>query len=135
MKAPHQACTGLIRLGRGTARVDEGTVWRVGTYVKGDHFFNGLSLMLAFSYEQQNRTKLKPCDTVEFPTAFVNNDERLKKWDRSIVHLWAEYDFTCEDSLVGPRIGFFYDRQMTGNHVFDISMLGGYLGIDVNWCF
>ncbi len=135
MRAAHQAGTGLIRLARGEAKVDHGTVWRVGTYVKADHFFNGLSLMLAFSYEQKNRSTISPCDTKAFNRAFINHDERLKKWDRSILHLLAEYDFTTEESRVGPRIGFFYDRQLTGKRVFEIHMLGGYLGVDVNWCF
>lgn len=135
MKAPHQKETGFIRLGLSQAIVDHGTVWRVGTYVKADHFFNGLSLLLGFSYEQQNRTRLLPCDTKLFNPDFVNDDEQLKKWDRSIAHLLAEYDFTCEGSFAGPRIGFFFDKQMTGKRVYNISTLGGYLGLDISWCY
>ena len=135
VKAAHQAGTGLIRLGLAEATVDHGTVWRAGTYIKADHFFNGLSLMLAFSYEQKNRDTIHPCDTKTINPAFVNSDERLKKWDRSIIHLLADYDFTTEASRIGPRIGIFYDKQLTGRRVFDISMLGGYLGIDINWCY
>lgn len=134
MKAPCQQSTGLIRLAQGEADVHHGTVWRVGTYVKADHFFSGLSLLLAFSYEQKNRTKIYPC-TPEFNTAFVNDDERFNSWDRSMVHLLAEYDFTTNESRVGPRIGLFYDRQLTGKRVWEIHMLGGYLGIDINWCY
>ena len=98
MKAEHQADTGLIRLAKGQAIVDHGIVWRVGTYLNADHFYNGLSFLLGFSYEQQNRSHIQPCDKQQFDTAFVNNDELLKKWDRSIVHLRAEYDFTCPES-------------------------------------
>ena len=133
MKADHQTDTGFIRLAQGPAVVDQGILWRVGTYVKADHFYNGLSFLFGFSYEQQNRSHIYPCDTIKFSTPFVNDDEQLKKWDRSIFHIAAEYDFTHEESCIGPRLGFFYDRQMTGKRVFDISTLGGYVGIDVNW--
>ena len=134
IKAEHQAQTGLIRLGKTEAKVHSGTVWRVGTYLKADHFFNGLSLMLAFSYEQKNRDWIKPCDTkVDYD--FINNDERLKEWNRSIIHLLAEYDFTTECSMIGPRIGVFYDRELTGKRVWEIHMIGGYFGLDINWCF
>lgn len=135
MKAAHQASTGFIRLGKGQATVEPGIVWRAGTYLKADHFFNGLSLLLGFSYEQQNRTKLIPRNQKLFPCAFVNNDEQLKKWARTVVHFLVEYDFTTEESCLGPRIGFFYDRQITGQRVFDIHTVGGYCGLDVSWCY
>ncbi len=134
MKAPHQTSSGLVRLARGNARVHHGTVWRVGTYIKADHFFNGLSLTLAFSYEQKNRSKVRPCDKV-FDYAFINDDERFKKWDRSIIHFIAEYDFSTEGSPLGPHIGVFFDRQLEGRRVFHMQMTGGYIGFDVAWCY
>lgn len=135
MKAAHQDGTGFIRLAKDEAEVHQGIVWRAGTYLKADHFYNGLSLLLGFAYEQQNRSHIVPCNKQKYDTAFVNNDELLKKWDRSLVILSAEYDFTCIDANYGPRIGIFYDRQMTGKRVFDINPVGGYVGIDVNWCY
>ena len=134
MKAPGQKETGFIRLLQNKATVDQGAVWRVGTYVRSDHFFNGLSFLLGFSYEQQNRSWLRPC-SLSIDESFVNNDERLKKWNRSIAHLSAEYDFGHSESCLGARIAFFYDIQMTGKRVFNINTLGGYLGFDMSWCY
>ena len=56
-----------------------------------------------------------------------------KSWSRSIFHIMAEWDFATCTSWYGPRIGIFYDKQITGKRVFDISMVGGYFGLDINW--
>lgn len=135
MKLPGEAPTGFITLGKGFAEVDPGTVWRTGGYIKADHFFRGLSLLMAFSYERQNRTHLVPCDREQFSLPQVNRAERLKSWSRSIFHFLGEYDFAHGDSCVGPRMGFFIDHQINGKRVFDIHMSSGYVGIDVNWCY
>ncbi len=135
MRTPNEACTGILVLGKGLAEVEYGTVWRMGTYIKADHFYNGLSVLLAFSYEQKNKSTVSPCDTTRFNFAQVNADLRFQKWARSIVHFLFEYDFTQCDSFAGTRLGVFYDLEMTGQRVFNINTAGGYLGIDVNWCF
>lgn len=134
-KAPCQAPTGLIRLQEGQAEVHAGPVWRLGTYLKADHFFNGLSLMLAFSYEQKNANHIENYQSPYLSYDFINNDEQLKKWDRSMIHLLAEYDFMTEYLWAAPRIGIFYDKQLTGKRVWEINTVGGYLGIDLNWCY
>ncbi len=135
MRTPKESCTGIIVLGKGLAEVDYGTVWRMGTYIKADHFYNGLSILLAFTYEQKNRSTVTPCDRALFNAAHVNADLRFQKWARSIVHFLFEYDFTQPDSRAGARLGVFYDLEMTGQRVFNINTAGGYLGIDANWCF
>ncbi len=136
MKTKNEASTGLIVLGKGLADVDLGTIWRVGTYFKADHFCNGLSLLVSLGYEQKNRDHIKPLNRELFSKEKVNCDQRLLSWHRTMLHLLAEYDFTeSETSFWGPRIGVFYDRQLTGRRVFNISMVGGYLGVDMNWCF
>ncbi len=135
MKTTKEAPSGLIALGKGQAEVHPGIVWRIGAYLKADHFCHGLSLLLAFSHEQKNQDCISPCDQDTFSKKHVNAAERFKKWHRSIFHIAGEYDFSCEDIPWGPRIGIHYDHQITGKRVFDISMLGGALGIDMNWCF
>jgi len=115
-KLPEESPTGFITLGKGITCTKPGTVFRLGTYLKADHFFSGLSTLLGFTYEKQQKS-----DT-----------EQFQEWSRSIVHLLVEYDFSHTSEL-GPQLGFFYDKQMTGKRVFDISMLGGYLGINICW--
>ena len=135
MRTPDEALTGTIVLGKGLAEVKPGIVWRMGTYFKADHFFGGLSFLLAFAYEQKNKSIVTPCDTEQFNACHVTNDPRFDKWARSLVHLQLEYDFAKEDSCVGTRFGIFYDQEMTGLRVFNINPAGGYLGIDVAWVY
>jgi hypothetical protein len=135
MKGEHEVPSGFITLGLGEADVHPGTVWRTGVYIKADHFYNGLSFILAGTYEQQNRTQINPCDQQRFSQDHVQSDPRYLSWARSIIHLLAEYDFACETSTFGPRVALFYNRELTGERVFSIHTLGSYLGVDINWCF
>ena len=134
MKTDKEALTGLIVLGQGQAWVHQGPVWRVGTYLKADHFFNGLSLLLGLSYEQKNDDQVTPCDTETFSIVHVNKDPQFLTWSRSIFHFQAEYDFAHEDSRCGARIAIFYNHEITGHRVFNVSTTGGLLGLDVSWC-
>ncbi len=134
LKGPLEAPTGFITLGRGEAEVRPGAVWRTGAYIKADHFYNGLSLLLAGAYEQQNRYRIKPCDS-GFSESIVNQDQRYKSWSRALIQLLIEYDFATETSWYSPRVALFYNRELTGRRVFTIHTLGSYAGIDVSWCF
>ncbi len=134
LRTTEEASSGIIVLGEGRADVKHGTVWRLGTYIKADHFFGGLSLLLAFAYEQKNQSTIMPCDP-EFDACKTNEDPRFDKWARSLAHIELEYDFAKDDSCVGTRFGFFYDQEMTGLRTFNVNPAGGYFGIDVAWVY
>ena len=135
MRTPDEVDTGIIILGEGRAEVQQGIVWRMGTYFKADHFFGGLSFLVAFAYEQKNKSTITPCDQDKFNISQGNNDPRFDKWARSMIHLQAEYDFAKDYSSVGTRFGIFYDHEMTGLRTLNINPAGGFLGIDVAWVY
>jgi hypothetical protein len=115
-------------------RVSAGPVWRLGWYAKADHFCGPASLVLAFAYEQKNK------DRLQFNTQMLSGGVRRiigphKEWSRWIVHLLAEYDFTRENSFLGPRVRIFYNREITGKRVFSTHTVGGFIGLDVIWRF
>jgi len=127
------AQNGFIKLARDTATIDRGTLWNIGAYLKADHIARGFSFLVGYSYAQQDRTKLSPCNTTIFDYTVVNTDTMLDGFKTHVVHLAAEYDFTKEDSKWGPRIGLFYDIQAGGKRVFKTDMVGGQFGLDISW--
>jgi len=127
------AQNGFLKLARGRAKVDRGTLWDIGAYLKADHIARGLSLLAGYSFAQQDRTKLTPCDTNLFDSTIVNNDETLSGFKMHVIHFLTEYDFTREESCWGPRIGFFYNLQVGGKRVFKTNMAGGLFGLDISW--
>lgn len=135
MKTEHEVDCGFIVLGQGDAFVQQGTLWKAASYIKADHFFNGLSILLGISYEQKNRDHITPCNIELFKSSLVNNDPHFFKWQRSIFHFQADYDFAHENSVVGTRLAIFYNHEIWGTRVLSINTTGGYLGIDLSWCF
>ncbi len=135
MKLDSEAPTGFITLGKREAMVTTGPVWRAGAYFKADHFYSGLSFLVAFSYEQKNRTVVCPIDQETFSVVHVNRDQRFKKWSRAFVNMMAEFDFSDQESSLGPRVSLFYNHQISGKRVFSINTVGSSLGLEVNWSF
>lgn len=127
--------TGLLRLNTTTALVRSGPVWRVGTYAKADHICWGLSILMAMTFEQKNRSKIVCFNEEDINLHKANKSEYLKTWNRLIYQFLVEYDFAQENSVLNNRIAFFYNHQIFGKRVFSTNILGGYFGIDVLWCF
>lgn len=126
---------GFIKLAHGRARIDKGTIWEAGAYVKADHAARGLSLVIGYTFMNKYDDKITPCNTTIFDTATVNSDELFKGWNMHTVHFIAEYDFTKENKCLGPRVGIFYNLQVGGKRVFKTSMAGGMFGLDIAYSF
>lgn len=127
---------GIIHLAKGTARIDHGTLWRAGAFFKADHCARGLSLGFGYSFINQNGDQLCPCDPCAFPPAIVNSSDALRGWKMHAIHVLLEYDFAQDqEDCLGLRIGFTYDRPVSGKRIFKTDMIGGMAGLDIAWDF
>jgi len=121
---------GFIKLAMTNAKVQLGTIWDVGAFIKADHVGKGLSFLFGYSHQRQQRTILNPCDPGMFNIDTVNNDPMLLGWSMHTLHFMADYDFSKEEHRIGGRVGVFYNRQITGKNVFQTHTGGGSFGID-----
>jgi hypothetical protein len=65
----------------------------------------------------------------------VNSDSALCPWQMHVLHLIVDYDFGIHMKAYhwAPRLQFFYDVPVAGEHVFDTDMIGGGVGLDIRW--
>ena len=124
---------GFIKLAEGTAQVSRGPLWCTAVFAKADHVVRGLSLLVAYSFAQQIKSTLKPTNSAVFNTEIVNNDALFDGFEMHVVHFGADYDFTDYDTCWGAQIGFYYDLQVGGRHVFKNNMVGGTFGLNIAW--
>ena len=123
----------IIKLPQEEVSIDKGTIWHTGAYFKADHFGHGLSFTAAYAYATEQKSHLKPQSQVVATSAALNSDQTFKGWSMHTLNFFAELDFTTEDSKIGPRVGFFYNYQITGKKVFKTNVAGGTFGIDIGW--
>lgn len=129
---PSSKCsTGLLRFNTTNALIKSGPVWRVGSYVKADHIAWGLSILMAMTFEQKNRSKIICFEQNKINIHKANKQERLRSWNRLIYQFVLEYDFAQENNVLNNRIAFLYNHQIIGKRVFSTNILGGYLGLDL----
>lgn len=124
--------TGFIKLASGAARIKPGTLYETGLYVKADHIFRGLSLLVAYSYVGKGHDRLTPCASGVVPSA-ARNDQALQPWTMQTVHYLIEYDFTKQKRFICPRLSLYCDQQMGGKRVFDADMTGVGFGMEIAW--
>lgn len=127
------AQNGFVKLARGQASINRGSLWDIGAYLKADHIARGLSVLAGYSFAQQDPIKITPCDINLFDSSIVNSDRTLNGYKMHVVHFIAEYDFTQEEMRWGPRVGLFYNLQVGGKNVFKTNMAGGLFGLDISW--
>lgn len=129
------AQNGFIKLAKGCAEVDHGSLWQAGLYVKADHAIRTLSLLFGYSYSSERKSTLHPLDTKIFEPSVVNSDSMLLGWNMHTIHFIAEFDFLKECSFWGPRFGLFGNFIVGGKRIFNTNMAGGTLGIDLVWSY
>lgn len=128
------AQNGLIQLARAKAQVDPGTIWEASTYFKADHFIYGWSFLAGYTFTKREHTTIESSQ-ISTDKSIINNDGPLKPWQMHVIHLFIEYDFTKKPTGPGPRVGFFYNRVVAGERVWDANIKAGYFGLDIGWCY
>ncbi len=125
--------SGVIKLAKGETKIERGSLWEAGGYIKFDHFIHGLSFLLGYSFVNKNRDEVTPCDVDTFNVSVANSDSSLFNWKMHTLNFIIEYDFAREDKIVGPRIAAFYNFVAGGKRIFTTGIGGGNLGIEVAW--
>ncbi len=125
----HQS--GWLKLQKGDAEYDMGNIWHAGGYLKADHIFKGISLMLGYNYAHQGKSMLTPVDTVKFEPDHVNADDMLKGWDQHALTVTLEYDMAEEGRRWNPCFSVFYSRPVKGKYIFATDVGGGTAGVNV----
>lgn len=125
--------SGMILLAKSRAKVELGAIWELGCFIKADHVINGLSLLVGYTHQKQQRTAV--CAECACTQSAQNCDPRLLGWNMDTMHFMIDYDCSKENHRLGERIGAFYNLQVAGERVFQTSMVGGSFGIDFAFSF
>jgi len=131
---------GFIKLFRAQVNESKGTLVDLGTYLKLDHFFKGLSFLVGYSFNHRANDSLclsQECSQTN--NTIINSDARIKSWQMHVLHLFAQYDFGTHNNFKKrfwqPRVGVFYDYPFDGKKVMTTDMFGGTVGCDISWGF
>jgi hypothetical protein len=124
------AQSGFIKLAKGHARVDPGTIWEINAYTKADHLICGFSFLVAYSFANKDRDIISPCDLNVFTPTIVNNDQMFLGWKMHTINFIAEWDFATYECPWYPRVGGFFNLIVGGRRIFNTNVGGFQIGID-----
>jgi hypothetical protein len=126
------AQSGIISLALDDVTIHKGATWNTGLFFKADHFMYGFSFVTAYSWSGERTDKI--C-AQHGNGLYSASDPIHRGWNMHTLNFNLDYDFTKEHSIVGPRLGFFYNYQIAGTRVFKTTMAGASLGLDIVWSF
>ncbi len=124
--------SGMIKLAKDTVLFKKGSIINCGFFAKADHIIAGISLLIGYSRTHKRNDRVIPKNS-NFTQINANSDQALKGWDQHTIHLKADVDFTKKTNIFGPRIGVFYNHQLSGLRTFKANMIGGNFGFEINW--
>lgn len=154
--------SGWLRLGKGFAKVETGTLWDFGGYARIGALIHGLSLFAGYSFTRQESTTLTTKDSNfsvmltlnEVSTGavtaqnilkqsnaqgdmdfVVNADKRLAAWETHALHFGATLELGGKKSEIVPRLQAEYTYPFDGKNIFKAPVLGGTAGLQFSLGF
>ncbi|MDR3647438.1 MAG: hypothetical protein P4L22_07885 [Candidatus Babeliales bacterium] len=124
---------GFIKLAKQRANVHKGTIFSIGSYIKFDHMLNGFSVLLAYRFDKEFKTKLRLNNCSNFNTKIANSDELLQGWFMNTLNVIGEYDFATYENPNRPRLEVFCDFALNGKRIFRTDIFG--LGFNIDYCW
>lgn len=126
----HSAQNGLIKLGRGDAKVNYGTFVTIGMFstIKFKEYW---TLMAAYKYNHKTRAHVTPEDTTTFDVDIVNHDPILNSWTMRVLNLALEYEQEKGNRVI--KAGLSIDMPLNGRNNFDTKMFGTGFYIAYHW--
>jgi hypothetical protein len=125
---------GFIKLLKGAAQRNPGNLYQFGGRLKFDAM-ESMTFSTGYHYAHQSKTTLAATDSVQFPTAVVNDDSMLADWSMHVFHVGMDLDFTHQDRRVHPRAGISYQHVVKARNAFLNHSVGGNLGLSVTFNF
>ncbi len=129
---------GHIFFEKGIAKEDKGSLWYLGGNVKFDHFWEGLSAIVGYSYNRQENTTLTPRDTATFAKDDnnVNTNSTLDGWYTHVLHFMLDYDISLHMSKTtkwAPSVNVFYNYPVDGKNSYKTDPIGAGIAFDLKW--
>lgn len=124
---------GLIKLAQGKADIHPGIASYFGLYIKGDHFNETFSYTLGYSYNTKGRDIIYPRNSQEFSAAIVNSDSTFGHWTMHTIHGIFEIDCARYEVSTYPRVRLFINTPVAGERIFDTTVGGLDMGLDITW--
>jgi hypothetical protein len=100
------------------ATVKPGPFFYSSIYVEADHIEGGLSMLLGYSFAQQQKTKIETTKNSERPPYLNNEQSRYQGWSLGTFLFEVEYDFATEKCKNVPSIKFSLYQPLHGRRVF-----------------
>ncbi|MDP3788061.1 MAG: hypothetical protein Q8Q60_01925 [Candidatus Chromulinivorax sp.] len=119
----------------GRAIIQRGPLLATSIYFEADHFHQGLSATIAYSYTKNCAYTISPIDQIQFPAALANQSALLDSWSFGSLYMQFDIDFACESSPNAPVITVFCNIPITGQLCPKTTIFGSSCSLQLSQTF
>ena len=123
--------TDYLLLHKGIVTKSFGFTWKFNLFVQAQHFFKGLSGMVAYQFLKHDDDTLTP-QSNDFSYHIINSAQSLQEWGMQNFVFQLNYDFfkECKNSWFKPQFSLFYKMPITGRRVINPHTFGGQIALN-----
>ncbi|MCK4265061.1 hypothetical protein KAW80_01750 [Candidatus Babeliales bacterium] len=117
--------TEFLLLSKGRARKEFSPTWKFNLYLQAEHFYRGLSAMVAFQNSKHGNDKLFSKSN-SFDNGIINSSQSLYDWSYHNLIFQVNYDFfkNLKKSTFKPQMSFFYKIGLAGRRTIQANTVG-----------
>ncbi len=119
----------------GVAMIQRGPLLAASLYFEADHFHQGLSGTIAYSYTKNCAYTITPIDHTQFPAALVNQSALFDSWSLGSLYMQFDIDFACEARPNAAVITIFCNIPLTGQLCPKTTIFGGSCSLQLSYIF
>lgn len=125
----------LLHVKSGMATIHPSTLMTAAAYFQADHFHQGLSLIIGYSYNSQGKFRIQPYDQQIFSSAQVEKSACAQAWKSGSWYIQFDIDFASFSQPNRPIFSMFCTIPTYGISTIKTNIFGANFCLQISQLF
>lgn len=132
---PMQTNNTILIAQSGVAKIQRGPLITASIYLEADHFHQGLSTVVGYTYNKNYAYTITPINQAQFPQDVVQQSPLFDAWSLGALYLQFDVDFACPSTPSAPVLSMFCSIPVAGQLCPKTNIFGGSCNLQISYIF
>ena len=125
----------LLGMQPGLAKIARRPLFVASLYFQADHFHQGASAIIGYSYTKNFAYKINPLNSINFPDQLVNESPLTDSWSFGSLYLQFDIDFATHCKPNSPVVTIFCNIPIAGRICSKTTIFGSGCNLQISYKF
>jgi hypothetical protein len=125
----------LLGMQPGLATIERHPLCVASIYFQADHFHQGASAMIGYSYTKNFDYTITPINTTTFSTEIINGSSLTDGWSFGALYLQLDIDFASHNKPNSPTVAVFCNIPIAGHFCPKTTIFGAACNLQISYKF